>query len=288
MLLAIAVALPTGLSYYREHRLIQHVEALGGYVATEPGAPDWLRKLLGDESLQWCSQARFIAIDAPFNFDATLPLMASVRHLDGLDFQGTHLLDQDLRYLSEMTRLEELTLTGTEITDEGLQHLAALTKLRYLDLSKTRVGDAGLKALSGLKNLNALDLRETRIMGAGLRHLSGLASLSELSLDQTEVDDDGLRHLGRIANPSGREPVDGLTIRPTKRLPFRVKFPCTLTWHPSMPERRFGGSPRVGAIGVGTFRSGRPASFPERGVGGATDSAGPPLAVSSTRPRDCW
>ena len=105
-------------SAYKQHRAIQEIERLGGYVNRETVGPQWLQKL-------------------GFGIDRVVEV----------DLEGTEITDDGLQHLSSLPNLGCLRLDGTRISDDGLKHLSGLANLQELFLEKTQVTDNGVKML---------------------------------------------------------------------------------------------------------------------------------------------
>ena len=119
----VAGVLWIGVPAYRQYVAIREITRVGGTVETQPGGPEWLRELLGDERMEWFED------------------LVRVR------LEGTPATDATLVYLSGLPKLHRLDLFETEVTDAGLAHIARLSTLRVLALDGTRVSDAGVADL---------------------------------------------------------------------------------------------------------------------------------------------
>jgi Leucine-rich repeat (LRR) protein len=173
VLSAIAVGSRIRLSQHRQQTAIAEIEKLGGVVSLKNGGPDWLRRIVGNETMR-CFDGVYL-----------------------VNLSETQAADSDLENLQAMTEVERLNLANVPVTDSGLVHLQDLTDLAALDLSRTKVTDTGLIHLRKLPHLRYLYLGGTRVTDAGLRHLLGLPELRQLSVEGTDVTDAGIAVLGR-------------------------------------------------------------------------------------------
>ena len=173
------VGLSIWLPWYRERQVIQQIESWGGTVKIETGAPEWLRKIVGDDRIK---QVRLLdrVVDVSLN--------------------GTGISDAELPYLSRLTHLRKLYLAKTAVTDAGLVHLGRLTKLRELCLNWTVVTDAGLDQLNRLPTIHWLYLKGTAVTGTGFLTTNAFSNLEWLCLSETKVTDAGLTGLSRLTN----------------------------------------------------------------------------------------
>jgi len=149
-----------------------------------------------------------------------------LRNLRGIEFRGSLMTDEGLKYLAAGDNLKMLLIDGcSRITDAGmahlnglsaldilclqenagkmnltdacLSHIAMMPRLRYLALY-VNFSDAGLGHLQNLGRLQWLELDSTKITDSGLVHLQGLDSLDTLAISNAKITDDGLLHLRRL------------------------------------------------------------------------------------------
>jgi len=155
----------------REREIATEIEKMGGTMIlwSEPSAPAWLRRLLGDD---FSSHVRRVVL-----------------------LGGLKITDARLEHLEGLNYLQTLYLNAPQTTDAGLEHLKGLSQLQVLSLFNTKVTDAGLEYLKGLSQLQWLNLDYTHVTDAGLEHLKGLSQLKELYLGQTKVTDAGVKKL---------------------------------------------------------------------------------------------
>jgi hypothetical protein len=112
--------------------------------------------------------------------DATLEKVASLQHLETLNFANSGITDDQLRYVCDLPSLTCLALGGTQISDEGLARLADSLDLAFLYLADTRISDKGVPHLVRMRNLIVLNLRNTRVSTLGLSRLRTLPKLEVL------------------------------------------------------------------------------------------------------------
>lgn len=209
------------LPYYRQQRAIGYFEAVGGKIRTEPGGPEWLRRLVGDKRMQHFDRVSEVNVKGTSVTDAGLVHLRALANLEYLDLSKTGITDEGLTHVVGLTHLIRLHLDetgvtgaglanlhgmknldwlilGTGVTDAGLVHVRALTNLKYLHLSGSGITNAGLAHVERLTNLTMLDIDRTGITDAGLVHISGLTKISTLILYKTGVTDTGLVHLSGL------------------------------------------------------------------------------------------
>lgn len=189
-----------------QQRAAGHVNELGGMVVyyhqldmsgnyygrSEPGAPRWVRSLLGDDVFR---QVVAVNLHQCEVHDDDLPNFTSLEHLAALDLGCTQVTDRGLVQLAAFANLESLDLHNTKITNDGLQHLKPLTKLKTLNISGTAIGDEGLVHLATLPALSDVRLTSTKITDDGLAMLAALPNLKHLQVADTEVSDACIDHL---------------------------------------------------------------------------------------------
>ena len=175
------------------------IRDLGGRIAyanqfsdVEPLAPEWLRKLLGDD---YFFRVGVVIFMGPTINDGNFASIKRLPDVSWLTVSGTEVTDAGLVHLEGMTNLHMLTFGPTKIDGSGLVHLEGLTKLHTLGLSNTGVGDESLAHLSRLTSLEKLFLDQTKVTDRGLEHLKGLTRLAELRLKGTAVTDEGVSTL---------------------------------------------------------------------------------------------
>jgi hypothetical protein len=173
VLVVVAVGLRVSLPIYRQQKVVQEIQRLGGKIKSRPAGPQWLRDQLGYELAELLNEVTFVSLS------------------------DTHAVDATVARLKRLPHLETLSLANTQVTNAGLVHLNGLTKLEWLALGGTQVTNDGLAHLKDLPILQTLQLDNTQVTDTGLLHLEGLTSLEVLSLDNTKASDAGVVSLQR-------------------------------------------------------------------------------------------
>jgi len=192
--------------------------------STNPRAPDWLRRLLGDDyfhdvvSLTWLHfHADEVTpddlVDLPKLRDLTLREMpitdeglqklARLRRLESLCIDtgnSRDITDHGLEHLSSLIELENLTVRSIQITGEGLRPLTALKKLRSLSLRSDSISLRGLEIVVQFTNLDSLRISSNNLTDEGLRALAKLEGLTNLWVEGNNITDEGLKHIARLSN----------------------------------------------------------------------------------------
>lgn len=213
--LAFVAIVAVGLAWKADHvramrRAVARIERQGGrvfydyernddghLVDTEPAAPAWLRRLVGDDYFREVVEAHFRRgrLD-----DETLRAVGDCDHLETATFLGPTqgLTDAGLAELARARRLRFLSIEGTAISDAGLASLARLDRLETVILTDMNIGDPGMAHLGRLRGLKWLDVSGSRLTDAGLGHLAGLDRLEHLLVRRTRVTDAGLAAIARL------------------------------------------------------------------------------------------
>lgn len=164
------------------------VKGVGGTTKMEPGGPQWLRGLVGDEPMEVFS--RLIEVDL---FDGQNPHDPNYRRSDRIS-------DDWLARLADCTDLRVLNLANTSVAGPGLRYVEGLKKLESLNLTLMPLADPHLVHLRGLTRLRVLYLASTQVTGEGCRYLSALTHLGNLNCHFTPVNDAGLAQIGRLTS----------------------------------------------------------------------------------------
>lgn len=198
---------------------------------TEPPAPKWLRRLVGDEYFQTIEHVdlvenrwNYLAYEPKRVHDPKkiLARIGAIRTLGSLVIKDLEITDESLDYLRHLYVLQILIIgNSTKITEKGIAHLEPLTELTHVDIMQSRLNDDCLNSFAKLPKLRSLGLGgkdftdaglfklkdsvslrhlcvgdgKRRITDGGLVHLANLKNLQSLSLQNTEVTDAGLVHL---------------------------------------------------------------------------------------------
>ena len=224
------------LTIRTERQAINAIQAAGGQVRfdyldqldisglrhrTEPAAPRWVRRLLGDELFQ---NVKGVTLRKPVD-GSILANLAPFRHLEGL---AIHLFSggEEFRRLREFPRLHYLNLQGPGVNDEALGEISRLPAMDRLLIFQAPATDAGFARLESLSNLNTLTIdlcpnltddraaslvakihhltafqmtegtrSRTATLAALIRHHPGLEFLT---LDFCDLTDDDLQSIGHL------------------------------------------------------------------------------------------
>jgi internalin A len=229
----------------KQHRIVDLVGSRGGHLtfdfhsrgATEPSAPLWMRRILGDEyfrtlvgvafgsetnnhsltdeDLREISTLRSLTLIFLRNCenisDAGIASLANLSNLKDLDLTGTATTDISVAALNNLRQLERLSFGSTQVTDAGIEQLTRLNKLQGLCLNGTQVTNKGLQeALPSMPDLDYLVLADTpNITGEILQTVAKLKKLSSLSLDDESrrraqpLEDADFVHLHGLSNLKG-------------------------------------------------------------------------------------
>lgn len=192
----------------------------GRKTRSEPSAPTWLRKLVGDEYFQ---EVTSVTLREP----ATGPVIAVLEKLDHLERLSLPLNSKkgaDLPWLARLTTLRAVNLSGGGVTDETLRILSGLPRLEEVGLSKVTVTDSGLSYLGDLRQMSSFSMSESQGISDGgifgvLRNAPPLESLAldrmgitdgatayfrqipalkKLNLQGSRITDEGLANIGRL------------------------------------------------------------------------------------------
>jgi hypothetical protein len=173
-LLALLVGAYLTWPIYRQKRLIDEIQSLGGGWSVEMKDVWLLEKIDEIFESNWIygpGTMRGVNLGQTSIDDAFL---AKIEHLTGLrtlDLYSTKITDDALRHLAAMPELALIDLNDTRITDDGLARLASLHRLEILKCARTAITDAGVMHLRGFRNLEVLDVTGTAVTDAGLAEL---------------------------------------------------------------------------------------------------------------------
>ncbi len=195
LVLTLTVAMPFSWLAVRMQEARKQEEALERavedgciYWSSVSSSPTWLRGLLGDELFKTIDRAGISDV-------ADLERLKEFPQVNGLQFFGHRITNDDLARLTRFRRWAALDLSESDLNDAGLEHIAGLIELRDLSLVGTQVTDAGLVHLKRLPRLEHLDLSGTKVTDAGLVHLRKMRHLQWLQLNFTQVTDEGAEKL---------------------------------------------------------------------------------------------
>ena len=133
----------------------------------EPPAPEWLRRLLGEEFFRTVIYVNMIGQEVGDERRAGLRLGESIEYLI---LDSSSIGDAAMADVAQCHRLAVLSLDDTQITDAGLEQLAGLRRLQYLSVSHTAITDKGLYRAIELPSLRELHVMETAVTPAAIEN----------------------------------------------------------------------------------------------------------------------
>lgn len=187
-------------------------KAAKGTVVFESGAPQWLRDLIGDDSLHVLDRLTSVDINDRQNphdknykrnealVDRWLDRLADLPDLVSLDIANTSMEGPGLKVVGTLKNLERLNLTLTPVTDSHLEHLAGLTRLRVFSLASAKCTGEGFRFLGNLKQLENANFHFTPVNDADLAGISTVTSLERLEIVHCHFTDAGVAPLARLVN----------------------------------------------------------------------------------------
>jgi len=190
----------------------ESVASYKGTVRFENGGPQWLRDIVGDESMHAFDRLTGIDInDRQSPHDKTykrndnitddwLTLLKFTPDLTTLDIANTGIKGPGLKEVGKLKNLETLNLTLTPVTDEFLESLQDLTKLRVLSLASAQCNGESFRFFGKLKQLENANFHFTPVNDAGLAGISHVPSLTRLEIVHTHFTDAGAPALAKLVN----------------------------------------------------------------------------------------
>jgi hypothetical protein len=134
--------------------------------------------------------------------NARLHVLAEIRRLEHLGFQGTWLTDDESSIeLPLLPHLQSLHVEQSQFDDESMKGVERMSKLRRVKLSGTKVSDEGLRHLVNLTHLRRLTIREPDVSDASLPILKGFSRLKQLDIQGTRITPQGIAEL-KLALPN--------------------------------------------------------------------------------------
>lgn len=192
--------------------LLAETKRLNGRALFEVVAPEWLRAIVGDDSLSVF--ARIVELNLNERTDGhqepeakpltqrvhneTLRLLAGQDALRRLELSGTAVTSAGLVHLKDLTSLQFLNLCLTGVSDEGFEYLSNLTRMRRMTVCSSRITGTGFAHLTNMTQLESINLHSSPAIDAGLEAISKLSSLQRLEIVHTKVTDDGLKSLAAL------------------------------------------------------------------------------------------
>ena len=247
MVLVLVVGGPLGWQARRasiQRRAVAAIRAAGGEVryehqfsedgrrrflpSTQPPAPAWLRRAVGDEPFQDVAGVGFgdpfsppPAITPPVDAvlelgrlqnlwgyqvdwtDADVARLAALRHLQSFSLSGPRFTAAALGSLRTLPDLTGISLWGDDgqLRASGLRHLAGMDRLEFLSLIGFHgLEPADLDALRILPRLRSLRLAASPADDRFVAGLQALDRLETLDLRQTRLTDGTLVKLANLPN----------------------------------------------------------------------------------------
>jgi hypothetical protein len=180
----------------------------------KPAAPEWLRRLVGDEFHQEVETAGLVG---PID-EAVTAHLASMSRLRYLSLSHIYIKESCFEKIGRLTRLEELDIMlATGLEGPGASHLAKLRNLKVLRIVNSGLTDSGLEHLGALPELEYLHINVNPVTDRGLELLKRMTKLKGLWIDGTGTTDEGVKKL--------REAMPSLTIE----VPYRTRGPGSRT-----------------------------------------------------------
>jgi len=180
IMLAILVALGGiggfyGVSEYADYKTKRAIVDLGGTITL----------------IETVDEFRYFETTFPKATDETLAQLSVLRsftvsdYLSSLDFSGSQVTDQGMRYLQSIPSLTTLSLDNTTIGDAGLKTLAQTGSIRHLSVAHTKVTNAGiLYFASHNKHLQFLDVTGAQVTEQDVKQLKTLLPEIRIRCDQ--------------------------------------------------------------------------------------------------------
>lgn len=180
LMVVFAAGLVACSPWHRQGQAIAEIRRRGGAVYSQPGGPEWLRNIVGDDEMT--------------GFD----------HVGHVQFIDVDVDETGLSYLDALAQPRHLWIENSRLPSSGLSLCNGLADLKSLNLLHTNFDDAGMPQIGGLTKLECLTLNDSQVTDAGLMHLRGLTGLRYLSFMGTEVTDAGAKELQTVLHDSSR------------------------------------------------------------------------------------
>jgi hypothetical protein len=173
-----------------------------------PSAPEWLRKLFGEDFFRTVVAARLTGKnEIPSSDLAQLTKLSGIKLLcltvekNNYDPNIWPRADDELAVLGTLSNLQYLALTSVQINGPRLAYLAPLEHLQTLELQSMTVNGTALAQICKISSLKNLHLLVCEIEdGADLKDLRGLSNLEMLFFFGTRISDAGLQAMKQLAN----------------------------------------------------------------------------------------
>ena len=174
-------------THRRIEELIKMAEEVKGSAQTEPGGPEWLRAVAGDDAMKLF--AKLTVLDF---HNAALGPHDKAQHTD-------HDVTGWIERLHDLPDLASLTFTNSNVEDQHIAALGALPKLHSLNIALCKETDAAIPMLKKFRALWHLSIGANKnIAGHGFDQLGSLTQLEVINLHACMIDDEGLRQIATL------------------------------------------------------------------------------------------
>ncbi|MDX1946708.1 MAG: SMP-30/gluconolactonase/LRE family protein [Pirellulaceae bacterium] len=198
----------------RDLPLLAEVKRLQGTATMRIAAPEWVRSMVGDESLAVFGRIVELNLNErtdghkaaepkPLSNrvnDETLRLLVGQSDLVRLELSGTAVTSAGLVHLADLTNLQFLNVCLTAVDDEGLAHLAKLSQMKRMAVCSSKVTGSGFIHLGDMRGIESINLHSSPASDEGLAAIGKLTSLRRLEIVHTQVSDVGLAHIANLTN----------------------------------------------------------------------------------------
>jgi hypothetical protein len=207
------------------HEAIETIRSMGGRVIfggvagsdaeIGPGAPPWLRNLLGEHGKHVGSSVEKIVLawpDHPPDDDKLIRSVAALSESREFVLQ-VNSDDRGLLALPELPNFHVLYIRPRRrgsVSQEGLQCLDRMPKLYFLQVHDVTLGPQGYRQIAGCSGLKMIELIDCALSADGLDQLTTLKELSSLDFMGCSIGDESVGKLSRLTT------LKSLTIRSTK------------------------------------------------------------------------
>lgn len=194
-----------------ESLLIKKIEAKYSLLLNEGFfAPEWLRRLAGDENLR--AFRRITSVYLQLDFDQSnltkefATIFSRFSHLRSLSLLPKTGVDVSYENPSPLRidklaalRLEELDFAEGRADDETLRMIASLPNLKSFSISRCPVSDRGLAEIASCKSLERLELEFCHdVTSDGIASLGSLNRLAEIVLSVGKIDNSTMTSLANL------------------------------------------------------------------------------------------
>jgi hypothetical protein len=169
-----------------------------------PGAPAWLRNLLGQYGKHLGSGVETIVLvwpDNPSDRDQLLHSVAMLSEARLLVLELHRTDDRELLALPKLPNFHELFVRPRQIesvSDKGLRCLERMPKLHQLRMESVTIGAEGYGHLADSRNLQLIRFSRCNLSVDGLDQLAQLTELSHLYFVGSTIGDESVEILSRL------------------------------------------------------------------------------------------